>query len=551
MKKIVLLFFILFISNTYAQTSCDWAYIPVGAGLTHNTIYNLKTDHSGNTIVLGKLLGSADMDPATGPADTSFSSGGYNWYISKTSIAGNLEWIHYFQNNSQIAFFEFKGLEINSRNEIIVSGNFYGMVDFDLSDSGVDTLRSHFATYPDYYIAKYDSLGNFAWAINIGDSTTNDIQIQSMALQTNDNIVICANPNGVLDVDPSNAVHNSIGGNANIICYDNNGNYVWNNHIAPVFTYGVPVKSIDCDANGNSYLLSVGYYELTVSKFDNAGMYLWSKKIGDFSANGRVDPQTILVNKATSEFYIAGTFGGSVDFNPGVGVISYTSSSGFFQDGFIAKYDLDMNPLWVNAYPGEVSFGTTSLDFNNTGIVAVGSLKGSIDFGNGQIFNSPTITNSFYLNIDTSGIALSAFAIGGNGKFYGISTTINQSFVVIGNIVNTTDMDPGTPVYSLNISAANFFTAVYHSTLPTLMSEGENRSGISIFPNPSKNVFNLKVNSGFVGSIYSCYDFTGKIIKEGKIENENSIIQLGDFSSGIYFLRIKGAETQTIKLMKE
>ena len=178
------------------------------------------------------------------------------------------------------------------------------MVDFDLSDNGVGTLRSHFATYPDYFVAKYDSLGNYAWAMNIGDSTTHDIEAQSMSLFSNDNIIISANPNGVLDVDPSNAVHNSIGNNANIICYDNNGGYVWNNHISPLFTYGVPVKSIDCDASGNSYIASVGYYELTISKFDNVGMYMWSKKIGNFSANGRVDPQTILVNKTTSEFYI-------------------------------------------------------------------------------------------------------------------------------------------------------------------------------------------------------------------------------------------------------
>ena len=550
MKKLLLLLFILSNFSVIAQPSCDWAYVPIGTGTTYNNIYYLKTDHSGNSIVLGKILGSADMDPATGPADTSFSSVGYNWYISKTSIAGKLEWIHYFQNNSQIAFFEFKGLEINSRNEIVVCGNFYGMVDFDLSDNGVDTLRSHFSTYPDYFIAKYDSLGNYAWAINIGDSTTNDIQIQSMALLPNDNIIISANPNGVLDVDPSNAIHNSIGNNANIICYDNNGAYVWNNHISPLFTYGVPVQSIDCDASGNSYIASVGYYELTISKFDNVGMYMWSKKIGNFSANGRVDPQTILVNKTTSEFYIAGTFGGTVDFDPGVGVINRTSSSGFFQDGFIAKYDFDMNLIWLNTFQGEVSFGSNSLDFNTTGVAAVGSLKGNIDFGNGLVFSSPTNTNSFYLNIDTSGYALDAFAINGNGKFYGLSTTINQSFVVIGNITSTTDMDPGTPVYSLNATAANFFTAVYHTTLPTITSEHAKNLMIEVFPNPSKNSFNIKVDASLIGSNYKCFDYTGKMIKEGKIESLYTDIQLEGSAAGIYFLKLNGKTTETLKLIK-
>ena len=61
-----------------------------------------------------------------------------------------------------------------------------------------------------------------------------------------------------------------------------------------------------------------------------------------------------------------------------------------------------MNLIWLNTFHGEVSFGSNSLDFNTTGVAAVGSLKGNIDFENGLVFSSPTNTNSFYLNIDTA-----------------------------------------------------------------------------------------------------------------------------------------------------
>ena len=551
MKKILLLLLIVANCAVRAQPSCEWAYIPVGVTTTYNTIYYIKTDHSGNSIAVGKILGSADMDPASGPADTSFSDASYNWYISKTSIAGKLEWIHYFQKNSQLVLFEFMGLEINSQNEIIVCGNFYGMIDFDLSDSGVDTLRSHFATYPDYFIAKYDSLGNYSWAMNIGDSTTNTVEVQSMSLLSNDNIVISVNPNGVLDIDPSNGVHNSIGFNANIICYDSNGNYIWNNHTSPTYTYGIPVKSISNDAIGNSYLLSVGYYELTVSKFDNAGLYLWSKKIGNFSSNGRVNPQTILVDKMTSEFYISGTFGGTVDFDPGPVVADRTASSVSFQDGFIAKYDPEMNLIWINAYQGEVSFGINSLDFDNSEIIAVGNLGGTIDFGNGQIFTSQVSLSPFFLKLDTGGIAQSGFVLDGNGKFSIVNATINQSMILIGNVTGTTDMDPGTAVYPLNVSSSNYFTAVYRTAVPTTRAEKAQRIFIEAFPNPSRNFFNLRTDDTLIGTLYTCYDYIGKIIAEGKIEKENTVIQLANTVSGVYFLKVQGENVRTIKLVKE
>ena len=116
MKKLLAIAAIFINSIVFAQPSCQWAYIPVGAVQTYNTIYNSTTDHSGNLIVTGILLGNADMDPGADPADTSFSTATYNYYISKTDSSGNLIWIHYFQNNSQIGLFEFVGLKVNSAN---------------------------------------------------------------------------------------------------------------------------------------------------------------------------------------------------------------------------------------------------------------------------------------------------------------------------------------------------------------------------------------------------------------------------------------------------
>ena len=552
MKYIYFILLIILNTSVIAQPICQWAYIPVGPAQSYNTIYNVTTDHRGNIIEVGKLLGIADMDPGTGMADTSFSSMTYNYYISKTTNSGQLLWVQYFQNNSQIAFFEFMGLKINSANEIIVVGNFFGMVDFDLSASGVDTLRSHFPTYPDYFVAKYDSAGNHQWAFNIGDPSTSNIEVQSVTIMQNDNIVVAANPNGTVDVDPdTSVVHNSIGGNANLICYDTNGNYLWNNNIVPVYSYSVNNNSIDGDAAGNSYLASVVYYELTMNKFDNSGLNVWNKTIGEFSAGARVDPQSLLVDKATSEFYVAGTFGGTVDFDPGVLVVNKISSSGFFQDGFIAKYDQDMNLIWVNTYVGNTLFGNYSLDFDSANIVAVGQYKGTIDFGGGYIFSSPSTFSPFYIKINSSGSTLEGYSLSGPGSYNTINVVSNQIFVTCGNITSNTDMDPTPATLMLSTTTSNFFTAVYNVPVTSALNDFPGSSDVvSVFPNPALDILNLKFSANYIGKEYFIVDILGNKVQQGIIVGERTIIDLKSLSFGIYFIRLNDDPNTGIKFIK-
>ncbi len=550
MKKLLTLAVLLINSIVFAQPSCQWAYIPVGAVQTYNTIYNSTTDHSGNLIVTGILLGNADMDPGADPADTSFSTATYNYYISKTDSSGNLIWIHYFQNNSQIGLFEFVGLKVNSANEIVVVGNFTGLIDFDFSDAGVDTLRSHFPTYTDYFVAKYDPSGSYQWAFSIGDPTTSDIVAQAMTILPNDNIVIAANPNGTIDVDPGIAVHNNIGGNGNVICYDNNGNYVWNNNISNTTSYCILNNSLESDIGGNVFMATVGYYKLTLTAFDNAGSRSSEMTIGDFPAGARVNPQSLLTDKSTGEIYVAGTYGGMVDFDPGSNVVYRTSSSAMFQDGFIAKYDRFLNFIWVQTYEGECSFGNFSLDFYGADIAAVGNLAGTIDFGNSTILSASSSFSPFYIKLNSTGITQSGFTIDGFGRFNSIHSFPNNSFATTGLISDNTDMDPTSGTLILNATASNHFCAVYQSPVQT--SVVENAIDIIVaYPNPAMNFVDLKISSRLFGETYTIYDITSKAVLSGELVTENTTINLENIASGIYTLKTGSNQEQTLRIVKE
>ena len=73
----------------------------------------------------------------------------------------------------------------------------------------------------------------------------------------------------------------------------------------------------------------------------------------------------------------------------------------------------------------------------------------------------------------------------------------------------------------------------------------------SVFPNPAQHVISVKADAKLLGSIYTVYDNTGKVVLSGKIISENTTIELGNLSSGIYLFSVGENLKQTFKVIKE
>ena len=315
-------------------------------------------------------------------------------------------------------------------------------------------------------------------------------------------------------------------------------------------SYCILNNSLESDIGGNVFMATVGYYKLTLTAFDNTGSRSGEMTIGDFPAGARVNPQSLLTDKSTGEIYVAGTYGGMVDFDPGSNVVFRTSSSAMFQDGFIAKYDRFLNFIWVQTYEGECSFGNFSLDFDGTDIAAVGNLAGTIDFGNSTILSASSSFSPFYIKLNSTGITQSGFTIDGFGRFNSIHSFPNNSFATTGLISVNTDMDPTSGTLILNATASNHFCAVYQSPVQT--SVVENAIDIIVaYPNPAMNFVELKISSRLVGETYTIYDITSKAVLSGELVTENTTINLENIASGIYTLKTGSNQEQTLRIVKE
>jgi hypothetical protein len=73
----------------------------------------------------------------------------------------------------------------------------------------------------------------------------------------------------------------------------------------------------------------------------------------------------------------------------------------------------------------------------------------------------------------------------------------------------------------------------------------------SVYPNPAKSQINVKVDAKLLGSIYTVYDNKGKLVLSGKIIAENTVIELGNLSGGIYLFSVGENMKQTFKVIKE
>lgn len=91
------------------------------------------------------------------------------------------------------------------------------------------------------------------------------------------------------------------------------------------------------------------------------------------------------------------------------------------------------------------------------------------------------------------------------------------------------------------------------NTNPTSVSSIDNQTGISIYPNPTSQILNVKFENSFKDLSYSMFDNSGRVVLTGKFHNinngETKTINLNDLPSGIYNLKLFNNETNyTIKV---
>lgn len=103
----------------------------------------------------------------------------------------------------------------------------------------------------------------------------------------------------------------------------------------------------------------------------------------------------------------------------------------------------------------------------------------------------------------------------------------------------------------IHILDLSTYLSNYINNVVTDISEYENQNEFYVFPNPATNQINVHLSPDLVGNNFTITNQSGKIVMTGKLKVENSTIELGNLSGGIYILRLGNNSKQTFILLKD
>jgi len=188
-------------------------------------------------------------------------------------------------------------------------------------------------------------------------------------------------------------------------------------------------------------LTSAGNLDAFVVKLDQAGSLAWARRLG-----GPLTDQGAAVVADASGVYVAGTFEGTADLDPGSGTVDGVSQGG--TDVFLMRLDGDGNLVWARTFGGPVNDGATALAVAGGALYLVGDFRGTVDLDPGTGVASATSANGatdiFVSKFDLSGTLVWARTVRGSQNDFSQGIASDGVGVYITGIFSgTVDFDPG------------------------------------------------------------------------------------------------------------
>ena len=228
---------------------------------------------------------------------------------------------------------------------------------------------------------------------------------------------------------------------------DVESNSVVNDAAGNVYLTGSLQGTADFDPGaGVSNLSSTGGRDVFVAKYTKAGALVWARDLRGADSTAVAQGGAVAVD-GSGNVLIAGTFTGTVNFDPNAGNTSFSAASR--NDVYIAKYDPSGALLWardVVGTAGAIDEGY-ALAVDGSGNVAVaGSFQNTAAFGAFSVTAGGAF-DSFVAKLSPSGTFLWAAATTGSGP--SVAQSAGVTFDPSGNVIATgffaqnVDFDPG------------------------------------------------------------------------------------------------------------
>lgn len=407
-----------------AQISFDWGIAGGGATTPENAINETVIDSQGYRYSVGSFNGTVELNPS-GPSYTVSSTGGNaDILLMKYHPNGQVIWAEaiggaYDQFGYELAFSA-------TGEELVIAGSFDGTADFDPSPAVADFTN---VGANDFFVAKYDTSGNFIWADQFACGTQGYEWVSDLAVDDNDRIYAYGRFDATVDFDPDPV----------------NTNYISSN------TFGTA--------------------DLFLLRLTPTGALDYVNIMGN--STNQIPGEMLM--EGSNHLFISGKLSAStLDMDPGAGVANLTNTT---VDGFIAKYTLDGAYMDAMLFEGPSNWETViDLEFNEAKdkILVTGEYIDSINinpqgtpyyvYGMGNVG-----TQDVFFGIYNSSLELlHGFAVGGqfsDDAYGGLFTDAEDHFMIYGKLnQNNPDLEPSPYVQAIpQNQSTSAFIAKYDS----------------------------------------------------------------------------------------
>ena len=333
---------------------------------------------------------------------------------------------------------------------------------------------------------------------------------------------------GSLDLNPNPNITHSItsAGNQNsyIAKYDDDGEMLFGGHISGI--NDVIINAMDIDAAGNIYIsgtfnntadlnsgsgqalytpVNPGSEDAFLVKYSNQGVFQWARQ---FVSNDYTRPSSLIIDHS-GNIFIAGTFKGLCDFDPGSGTQNVNALD---EDIFVLKLNSSGN------YVNVIRIGTSTpiaslqevsaIDRDAAGnIYLSGRFEGTVDFdpSAGNQFITSIGQNDFYLARYTNALQLAwVYGFGSSNQEGNIDHKVFGSEIwIAGDFEGSLNLDLKSGQHLVNSNGAkDVFFARYSLSANFELAESFGGSGNDIAL--SLDVFNpdsILITGQFEGSV--------------------------------------------------
>ncbi|MGE0560904.1 MAG: T9SS type A sorting domain-containing protein [Flavobacteriales bacterium] len=544
MKTIVSVIFFLFIGITtkiYAQcSSSSITFQKTYGGSANERAHSIQPTSDGGYIVAGET--------------TSFGAGGKDWFVMKIDMNGVEQWTKTYGSTSDDDGFSIT-IKQTSDLGFIVSGstNGFGAGSFDdsyiikldntgliqwekrITGSSYDRFRdvveltngdflltgsglSFASGNMDAHLVRISSTGNLVWIKNIG--TSGREHSQSIIELPGGNYLLSGN---------TNITNNSSTNRANpfLIKTSNDGSVIWGKQYN-LTTFFTDFNETILLSDGN--LLSVGEtrssdagsHDIFLIKTDTNGAIIWSNKYGgtgnDIGVNVKENTNGELV------------------------ISAFTDSYGNANQFLIITTDNNGNIIWSKTYGGS---NNDELDWWGKPMVVTATSEiimtgGTMSFGAGNediyVVKTNECGESF---CNEQIVTLTTTSISPTSSNFTVLTTSGGSLVNTSSTVNSISFAENT---------------LCDSNLVSVIEISDIDNDLIVYPNPTVNYLNVKINNGLEIQTIDIYNIAGQKVDTKYIQKTDDFIQIDvkDLKEGLYFLKInnKSKAVKTSKFFK-